>query len=95
MNDVPDETTYSLVMPFVVCQSNGGPFEDRSFVAGFRLGSINEQLRTAPRHSTTFRYVVEPDDVPQLDLIAMQCGLRLRTVDVEHGWVAAFLRRNA
>lgn len=28
------DTEYGLIMPFVVCESRGGPYEDDPFVAG-------------------------------------------------------------
>ncbi len=33
------ETAMELVMPFIVCASKGGPYEDKSFVAGAGLPS--------------------------------------------------------
>lgn len=29
-----EEQEYDLVMPFVVCQSQGGPYDDDAFVGG-------------------------------------------------------------
>ena len=40
-----DTGTYELLIPFVAVESNGGPFEDEAFVAGFQLGRLWECLR--------------------------------------------------
>lgn len=42
----PDEEL-ELVVPFIVCASKGGPFDDDSFVAGFRCGEIDKALAAA------------------------------------------------
>lgn len=89
------DAEYGLVMPFVSVESNGGLHNDRAYVAGFRLGTIDHTLRTAPREVRSLRFLIQPDDVAQLDLIAMHHGFRMRTVDVSHGWLAAILRRAA
>lgn len=67
-----EEASYGLVMPFTVCQSDGGPYDDAAFVAGYRSGTINAHLeRIAPDE---LRIYVEPALLPQLDLIAMRHG---------------------
>jgi len=63
---------FGLLMPFVVCQSQGGPYEDEAFVAGFTCAFI-EALMTHPLGSTIQR-PVPPALLPQLDLIAMRHG---------------------
>ena len=73
-----EEDEYALVMPFVVCSSEGGPYESRAFVAGFRLGTVDATLRlTAP---IEFEVYLDPAEVPQADLIAMHHGYTLTTV---------------
>jgi hypothetical protein len=68
----------------VVCQSNGGPYEDEAFVAGFQAGEISQALRAA-KAAGAFRLVrtVRTDVVKQLDLIAMDAGFTLRVTEVE------------
>lgn len=65
------EPEFSLVMPFVVCASNGGPYEDVAFVAGYECGMVEAALQTAP---ATERRTVRSANLPQLDLIAMRLG---------------------
>lgn len=66
-----DETEYDLVYPFVVCASNGGPYEDKAFVAGVRFGQIDEVLKAGV---ISYSVTVESALVPQLELLAMHRG---------------------
>jgi hypothetical protein len=74
MSDNEDE--YSLVMPFVVCASQGGPFDDDSFVAGFTAGTIDSTLR-ALNIAAQVRWYVPSPLVPQMELIAMHRGWQM------------------
>lgn len=78
--DLPDEDNgYALLMPFVVCQSQGGPFDDVSFTIGFELGQIDRELAMCQTLSSEpiARYIHE-DGLPQLDLIAMRRGFTIK-----------------
>jgi hypothetical protein len=68
------EGDYGLVMPFVVCQSNGGPFDDAAFVAGVQFGDLSRQLAGGGPVEPAY---VNPDLWAQLDLAAMHYGYRL------------------
>lgn len=90
-----ESAKYGLVMPFVVVDSVGGPYEDAAFVAGWdcavmdeALAALAAQRRNGLTAATVQRYV-KPEAVPQLDLVAMQHGFTLTAEDAEHGWVAA------
>jgi len=74
-----EDMPMSLVVPFTVCQSKGGPYEDQSFVAGFQAGELWARLtafqamggvRTEPQNVYT-------ELLPQVDLIAMHFGYRV------------------
>lgn len=67
-----DDVEYGLVMPFVVCATNGGPYDDAAFVAGYAAGTIDYRLST--RDPLPARSAVRTDLLPQLDLIAMRHG---------------------
>lgn len=67
-----------LLFPFVVCVSNGGPFDDQAFAAGYECGQIASRL-AAGRH-VLLQEVVRTPNVPQLDLIAMHYGYTLASV---------------
>lgn len=71
MSDEDEEPGYELVVPFIACTSQGGPYQDDAFVAGFALGTIDSEL--AHGHPVSYDHV-SPALVPQLDLIAMRRG---------------------
>jgi hypothetical protein len=83
MDDVqpdPDGVGFDLVMPFVVCRSQGGPYDDQSFAAGWSAGQMWTSLAVG---QATGAVEVSPgvgsvrrDLLPQVELIAMQHGYR-------------------
>jgi hypothetical protein len=73
-HDETEQPTYGLVMPFVVCVSNGGPFDDEAFVAGYECGMLSTRLDGGPN---VLIFTAHTANVPQLDLIAMQRGYRM------------------
>lgn len=85
---------YTLAMPFVLCQSEGGPYDDAAFIAGATCGALIEELRvlrltTATPHE---RYV-NAKYLPQIDLIAMSHGYTIKPgeLDEASGWqIVAF-----
>lgn len=84
-----EEGGYEPVMPFVLVQSQGGPFDDGAFVAGMTCGSLDQELvltaalQTLPRE----RYI-DARFIPQVDLIAMRHGYQIRIGDLDEpsGW---------
>ena len=73
--DRPDEGSYGLVMPFVVCASEGGPYDDAAFVAGYECGLIARALAViAAAGGDTATFTVGTDVVKQLELIGMKEG---------------------
>lgn len=97
------EAEYGLVMPFVVCQSKGGPYDDDAFAAGFHAGRIDCWLRVLPileriggKFDTSEPEMVRSPLVPQLDLIAMRHGYVVEAEPwAEHPdeWTAVRFRR--
>lgn len=77
------ECTYGLVVPFIACESNGGPFDDPSFVAGYAVGQIDQQLADG---DTTSRLVLD-SLVPQIDLMAFRHGYQTTVEPLQDGWV--------
>lgn len=66
---------YGLIMPFVVCRSKDGPYEDDSFVAGYQAGRADSALAAiAAVEGDGLTLTTYPDLVPQLELIAMRHG---------------------
>lgn len=80
------EAEFGLIMPFVVCQSNGGPYEDSSFVAGARFAKWDMLLKLQPAMHQEYEPVAL---VPQLDLLAMHLGYKMITEPWEESpeWV--------
>lgn len=74
-HEEPGHERWGLVMPFVVCSSKGGPYEDTAFVAGYQAGGIDMALAAQSAISGEgMRVTVYTALVPQLDLIAMRHG---------------------
>jgi hypothetical protein len=95
VSDDAEPPDYALVMPFVVCRSQGGPYDDDSFVAGYELGRLDAELPVlaALNFDSISRQVPTPC-VEQLDLIAMRHGYRVNHVGYEHdGWTDVDLDR--
>lgn len=85
----PAEDERTLVMPFVLCQSEGGPYEDDAFVAGYTCATLAAELRALAVHRSTPRpHLVRPAHLPQVDLIAMLHGYKISVGDVDGatGW---------
>lgn len=84
---------YGLVMPFVVCQSKGGPYDDDAFVAGYQAGSLSVTL-SQPIDPGGMTVTVRTDLVPQVDLIAMhhQCVTASEPCTDADGWSFVTIR---
>lgn len=76
-----DGTTHELQMPFVACLTNGGTYEDRAFVAGWECGALDARLQAVAGLGCIVERWVNPDLIPQLDLIAMRHGLALHQIE--------------
>lgn len=70
------EAEFGLVMPFVVCASQGGPYDDAAFVAGYELGHLAARLESGRHHF--LRVTLHTASMPQVDLLAMKCGYTMR-----------------
>lgn len=82
MTTDPEDAEYELVMPFVVCASKGGPYDDDSFVAGWTMGTLSWDLSYHGRY-LPMEITVPAGCVPQVDLIAMQNGCRALLGDLD------------
>lgn len=93
----PDEGewTAELLMPFVVCQSRGGPYDDQAFVAGFECGSIMARLEI--EKPNMLQASVHNENVRQFDLIAMHAGYAMAAAEFDQalyeGWSRIEFRR--
>lgn len=71
----------NIVMPWVVTTSTGGPYDDRSFAAGFQAGAIISDINrfAAERRWPSISGTVYTAVIPQLDQIAMAYGVVCRS----------------
>lgn len=75
---------YELVTPFVLVRSNGGPYDDASFVAGSVCGGLFIELEMCATQRAVPRVRwLRPEILPQVDLIAMKYGYRLIRGDLD------------
>lgn len=75
--DKPEGDEWGLVYPFIVCTSNGGPYDDAAFVAGFTAGRIDKVLTHAAgsdAERVELTFTVPSALVSQLELVAMARG---------------------
>lgn len=70
------EGDWEKILPFVVCSSEGGPFPDEAFVAGFDSGCLFQMMSDGV---PSFEYPVLRTLVDQVDLFAMHHGYRVQT----------------
>lgn len=92
MSDADEAQESELLIPFVVVQSRGGPWEDGAFTAGWRLGQLWQVL--APS-GAGWRGMVREDDLPQVELIAMHYGCTVEKDEPFVGWVHVKIERFA
>lgn len=78
--DQPENDSYGLVYPFVVCASKGGPYDDEAFVAGVTLGQIDRSLEVAAvAGADRLQFTVNTGLVKQLELCGMARGFPVMT----------------
>lgn len=81
MSDTPAE--FGLIVPFIVCATNGGPYDDGPYCAGYEAGTIAVVLASLPPEITQAERTVRTDNLPQIDLIAMQHGWTVNAATTE------------
>lgn len=82
-----DGVLYDIVLPFVVCQSQGGPYEDDAYVAGYEIGEISTML--AQNAFLEWERPVHTGNLAQLDLVAMRWSyIVAERVEVDDTWTA-------
>jgi hypothetical protein len=88
MPEEPEEH-FALVMPFVVCASEHGPYDDEAFVAGWTAAALDSELRNQPIEWSLF---VNHELVPQMDLIAMRWGYAVKAEDAGDRMLLTFVK---
>jgi hypothetical protein len=96
----PEEVDHDLVLPFIVCKSKGGPYDDDSFSAGFAIGTLWLQLGSQMNAGIVGRFYQLPSGVfrnevlPQVDLIAMHFGLVTHFEPYDDEWTTVRFTRS-
>jgi hypothetical protein len=93
-----NESTYELAVPFICCQSNGGPYDDLSFAAGYQAGILDQEMKEGTQPVTA---TIQGSLFKQIDLLAMHrgwvlvmlAGPGIKTDDEE--WVPIELTRSS
>jgi hypothetical protein len=67
-------------MPLVVTSTHGGPYDREAFEAGYSLGVLNSILMDANVHDPFF-IALYTASIPQLDLIAMEAGWSIVSIE--------------
>jgi hypothetical protein len=75
------DVEYGLVMPFVVCASKGGPFDDDAYVCGYEMGVLAEELRRTTE--AVVGKTIHTQNVPQADLLGMEAGFQVESRPAE------------
>lgn len=95
--DGPDGDEFEILVPFIVCKSEGGVFDDDSFTAGFECATVYADLKYAKGAPsglpmTPHEAVLRTDNVKQIDLLAMHLGYKTRAVvwDEDPAWSVVF-----
>lgn len=91
MTDLPENPEWDdrdgereLSLPFVCTKTEGGQYEDLSFVAGYQVGEISGQL--FHRAIVVGTYLVYSDLCKQLDLVAMKHGYVFDVLNDDGVW---------
>lgn len=83
----------SLVMPFTITASHGGPHDDDAFTSGFRLGVLWSQLQHAPPGQQGVA-TIRVEERDQLDLMLMHFGFTIADIDSHADeWLTVWIRR--
>lgn len=88
--DQAQSDNWGLVLPFIACESKGGPYEDVSYVAGFQTGTVYAALGAIKSvGGSSYGIIAYRTLGAQLDLIAMHHGFTIITHQTmfsdEHG----------
>lgn len=94
-DDEQSEPRWVLLMPFIVVASEGGPYEDAAYSAGWEAGQVDHQAATLAVGGS-IEATVHVENLPQIDLVAMRrgCTVGQQPVDGYPGWAWVRLTKN-
>lgn len=79
-----DEERLKIIMPYLVVESEGGPYHDMSFVAGYQCGQLDGNLQN--KSLTGITAIVYANLLEQIDLIAMKNGFTIQVATEDEEW---------
>jgi len=83
MSDEPAEGTvdWEPLLPFVVVTSKDGPYDDQAYAAGWEAAQIWNTVFSLQhvRGTALLNQCVRTANLPQIDLIAMQFGWKMKS----------------
>lgn len=91
--DGSDDGEYELAMPFILCRSEGGPYDDAAFVAGSTIGALEAEFSFCRMLSSVPHSRHMNDNyLDQADLVAMRHGFSMERGELDEGsgwrWVS-------
>lgn len=98
MSDLPEYDyvpAHDIVVPFVVTQGHGGPFDDEAYAAGYSLGYLDAQLAIAKAMNLgTSPCKLDRRNMPQVELLAMKHRAQIHEIPVygvDADWIATWV----
>lgn len=89
-----EDEHFELLMPFVVVESAGGPYNDEAFVAGWQMGSLDRDLLTMDPRSQSVVIPMYSSCAAQVDLIAMKHGFTVTVLgNLDEQWATFRIER--
>jgi len=71
----PAPAAWNVEVPFAVCATNGGPFDDASFIAGYQVGRVTNALaHGAELGADSMSFTVLRCLLAQIEVAGMQHG---------------------
>jgi|1185.fasta_scaffold231772_2 hypothetical protein len=84
-----------MKLPMIVTTSQGGPYPDEPFQAGYSMAMIQIKLADPDLTTQTFVVPAYSASVPQLDLIAMAYGWTTKVLHTQDEWSCVLLTRDS
>lgn len=90
---------YELIMPFLPVRSNGGPYDDTAYAAGFEMGALDGLLAAVTRATGgthgPYEVSIHAQNRDQADLVAMRYGYVCEPCGEGYGWIRLRLQQGS
>lgn len=84
-----------MKLPMIVTTSQGGPYDDEAFQAGYSLAMVHVSLADPDFQAPSFVVPAYSASVPQLDLIAMAYGWSTKVLHEQDEWSCVLMTRDS